>query len=1352
MATRIYQGEIRSVQVQDGSNNNSSSFDAICDTNNLFHDAVNYHLIALAGMAANADNKIHQDFRAQVSSLYSIGRDDGIGGESLRASITRTLCMRSDSSFEQVVDEIFKGISNRDVLPYVFQYIIDRTEKGEGVIQQEGRGLLPKLCDVAFKGNFDYSIKEKKATIGKARLQMELSRDDISELELQQLAYEMDLSWAGIKTQPDDNHENSLCYPENEVMQQVKSTMDELCVTLSKNTDKSWQKISDKLGGINLYKEVKGIVDNGPLHMRPLAKNNKAVAVLKQAAIFFMFYPYKLSAEMLKAKIGASKETRKQCLYDYTQLENDPLIMARGIRSYVYKGFTALPCWETIDGKMCSSEFDILAFKEALKIMHGFVLKTEERKTEVEKIEAEIAYVEEGKGKMIYSVDEEEESQMPVLGKDPRFEALKKLVKEISPDDVTEYHISSRTMQGFEQLSKTWLAMEASGVCDTSSLVKKVREQQAIGERFGSQLLFEMLCQEEYRIIWHDWTDNQFPRSKNMLRDFSVWQALHVKKRQYERPVRVSAADPVSSPRQLMYSDMSSKECKFVSGKQEKIQVSVAVRNERLRWVFAPALLEFSAPRFERDEMGRDTGAWCEAKKNTDSVSWLQPMTKALELPDDLSKLTRTPAVALYVKYKKKEEGVEPHFYLNFPVSLDLEPLQKAVGKSDIWKGQFLGGTGEKLHLHWPGTYKAAGKVAPWWENKVLKKNGFDVLGVDLGMRSAFAWSLVHVSPNEDKTEQSGRLIGNDGHTDWMGAVKKQGVARLDGERSREVRGQEVPAVALPSLEDVELVKKIHQFAQFDSQSIDSMSLPELFKSALKSFQRLLSRTRTLQSFLAKLHSGEDSENCLDAVGEYFSYGNQQRNIVCACKENDVEKVKELLFEEVLTLRANLPVMAVNVTNLLLPRKRMHWQWIAKSIPGWQGAGQMVLSKGNDTPKRRVYHRGGISIDRITQLEKLRQRLQSMSKILSCSPCEKVPFGRDLKDTKVIDPCPEILEKLENMKEQRVNLVAHEIVAQALGVRLKKSKNQQNQGGRDVWHGEYERIPNRVPVDFVVMENLKGYQTNIDRTPYENSTLMRWSHRQITAKVVQLLQEVFGIPVLFTHASYTSRFDSMYSSPGFRPELITPKALLNMGMSTSENEKALSKVYETLYKQLQNSPYKAKISLIKPHHKNGGEMFLSECCGKLILRNADVNAATNIVWRGIAAPEAIHLLHRVRMEKQKGRLSLCWKNEREKALKGKWSLKLHHTELASESNLISTFFASPDVEQLSFAIFGDEHSHVALSHGKLLWGVLKQRHWELCHRYNIMLLHKAGIDTSPLEKLLFKERKEKGQDSDDIPM
>ena len=85
-------------------------------------------------------------------------------------------------------------------------------------------------------------------------------------------------------------------------------------------------------------------------------------------------------------KLGKEKAVKdtSHIEYDFFSLENDPLIMTRGERGYVYRGYTALPNWETQDNLMYSREFDVLAFKEALKTLHGFELKSKERDAECE--------------------------------------------------------------------------------------------------------------------------------------------------------------------------------------------------------------------------------------------------------------------------------------------------------------------------------------------------------------------------------------------------------------------------------------------------------------------------------------------------------------------------------------------------------------------------------------------------------------------------------------------------------------------------------------------------------------------------------------------------------------------------------------------------------------------------------------------------------------------------------------------------------------------------------------------------------------------------------------------------------
>src|SRR5437899_11889948 len=115
------------------------------------------------------------------------------------------------------------------------------------------------------------------------------------------------------------------------------------------------------------------------------------------------------------------------------------------------------------------------------------------------------------------------------------------------------------------------------------------------------------------------------------------------------------------------------------------------------------------------------------------------------------------------------------------------------------------------------------------------------------------------------------------------------------------------------------------------------------------------------------------------------------------------------------------------------------------------------------------------------------------------------------------------------------------ILAQALGVRLKapgSTDDEHKHRETENIHGEYERIPGRQPVDFIVLEDLSRYTTDKSRSRSENSRLMKWCHRAINEKV-KLLAEPFGIPVLEVFASYTSKFDARTGAPGFRATEVT---------------------------------------------------------------------------------------------------------------------------------------------------------------------------------------------------------------------
>lgn len=1371
MATRIYQGRILSAEYENRAADfrpQISATDSIIFTFNLFQDAVNYHLVALAGMADTAGNSPSARFSKQVESVWELPPRGKTHAQTLQQSICRTLNLSPQASFRDAVHEIFKNTADPELLPYVLQIVIDRTATGEGAIQQEGRSLLPKLCDINFKGNYDYSSKEKAATSGKLRLQRELNRPDITDEELISLANEMDLSWAGIKTQPNASHDGSMLFSAAETAQEIAAAMSDLSKTLQTNEDPAWKKLAiDK--NIDIYSQVREILSAAPTvntnHL--LAKNNKAAPTLKQAAIFFMYYPCRLSAMLLSAKLGKEKKQKNEASeYDCSKLINDPILLCRGQNKYIYRGFTALPDWDQEGALMYSAEWDILAFKEALKTLHSYEQKTEERNQQVKELQNELDYLEKGIGKP--ASHDEGDTPAPVLGGDPRFELLKELVNEIAPGDYENYTISRRALKNYEELRNKWLAAERAGKGDTETLINIVRKTQGEGPRFGSGVLYEALCQDKYKAIWHEWQDSSkrpLPRSLNILQDFNRWQELKQEIEQYQQPVRITPAEPKVSPRQLLFSDLKnfgpkSKGHEFIKGSPGMLRLRVAVRNAKGHLTATGIVVRYSAPRFERDELGTDSALWTADKKGaTELNSWLQPMMKALQLSDTNFHLNKEPAVGLQVKQRDgKSKNNEIVCLLNFPVSIDFEKIHKQIGKADIWSGQMLGGQNEKLHLHWPGTY--AGKTPGWWKSPQIINNGFKVLGIDLGVRHAAAWALVDVQDTPKQythtgAEINGRFIGCADNKNWYGYCKKNGLIRIDGEgKGPDIEEKNSPAiggVGKPTPDDMKLAEELFRMVGFTDYS--SCNIIELCNLANKAFRRLLSRCRKYQSLLVGLKDSQKQQNAIEDAANYFSYNEATRQfipgILDSLNSKDTKNAQSQLLSALLDLRKTLPKAAETLTNLLLPRKRGKWVWQPENRPGYICSGRMVIGD-TPSPTRKIFYRGGLSIKRLTQIEDLRRLLQSMNRILHETPGIQADFGHALKNVQVVDPCPDILRKIENIREQRVNKIAHEITALALGLQLIAGRKGKNKQGRDIIHGEYTTIPNRKPVDFVVLENLSRYRTSIDRTPEENSTLMRWAHRQIVAKVTQLLEEVFGIPVLFTHAAYTSKFDSYTSVPGFRAVEMTERRLNNFADKADDNKVQLAGIYKQILKSANGR--RDGLKLLMPGIANNGEFFICNTPYGVRMLNADINAAINIAWRGLAAPEAIHLLHRVRLCKEKGKIKPRYSNKREEALKKNWEFLPENTDVQVR-DYDSAFQVAQELPIPTLAQYSAPNSQISyrLAYAKDIWLHIKKQHWNLCNQFNIKILKKIGIDTSLLEHFLAK-RDLFSEDDSDIPL
>ncbi|MCB1227754.1 MAG: type V CRISPR-associated protein Cas12b, partial [Verrucomicrobiales bacterium] len=365
----------------------------------------------------------------------------------------------------------------------------------------------------------------------------------------------------------------------------------------------------------------------------------------------------------------------------------------------------------------------------------------------------------------------------------------------------------------------------------------------------------------------------------------------------------------------------------------------------------------------------------------------------------------------------------------------------------------------------------------------------------------------------------------------------------------------------------------------------------------------------------------------------------------------------------------------------------------------------------------------------------------------------KPDFGKTTLGETLPDPCSVLTDKIVRMKEERVNQTAHMILAQALGVQLKApSCDDKNRAEQNI-HGEYEPIPGRNPVDFIVLEDLSRYTTDKSRARAENSRLMKWCHRAINEKV-KMLAEPFGIPVVEVFASFTSKFDAMTGAPGFRASEISLKERSRWAKAI-EREPHMAKLFHQLDEALQLGVKNPR--LLAPQQL--GEFFVAAKHVKIgddrkmlpKIRQADINAAVNIGLRAIGSPNCFHAHPRVRIEREvpkskKSKKSVVstsnvagpskWitrrENKREKA-QFESATEVSFKKLSVESTLLKEGKATLMHDPLGIASFGHamirEHDHPRLAHNAAIFsrrknelgqctGAIARLEWGVCEAIN----------------------------------
>lgn len=1273
---RIYQGAVLKVgdgdDQLDGDRLRSTNDNPLWRHHELFQDAVNYYLLALGALAeasaesaaADDEGRLVRDLRERLGAAWKeFPRDtdpDLPGARSLRDSVAEHLGLKGNATLENAFEACLSGSeSAAEARLLALQLLLSKCS-GDAGVQQNGRGYLPRFVWSKNDPSWDFSPEAIEASRGAKRLSEEIHADETSQAELVGLAADMDLSWV-VKVSPGKFYEG--VEARDRLIEALKHTLDNLNDP-SPRVAEVIEQNPGAVAGIESLREQ--VVALGVDELR-IPRNRKANKDLTFSALLFQFFPSELTRSLLRLCIAKPKssDTGDSKSVDFGKLGDDPIKLARGKRGYVFRAFTALKKWKAeSDGEPVWKEFDIAAFKEALKSLNQFNQKTEEREVARQRLQARFDYMTGESSSWEApktSGEEEPEKQPPRLADDARYEKLVELQEELGADLEGDYGITRSALRGLRDIRAGWEQLPAAaGLEDFQNVVKDVQREHR--DDIGSVPLFLALCEENWREVWQlssEETNFGDHAAKDML--FAMCD-LNDLKRDLERkkePINLTPAEPVHSRRLFMFSDLAgSSDVKFLTPfsnpPRQRVEVSIAAEEDG-GYREKRVVLEIGAKRLLRDQL---------AGAEDESSRWLQPMMEALELdaaPPEAKAFDSALALAPEIK-----RGSWMRMLVNFPVSLDAGWLVDALGKAERWKNQFNGIKDRALHLHWPGTATTeAAKRAPWHKRAGLAERGFSVLGFDFGQRTAGAWCLLDVSTSEPKPK-SGRKphwIGNDGTRDWFADVAHSGLTRLPGESAKvswkgklqTEFGRSKGRTA--TREEYNEARNLAREMGIDGDEAApngwigkthrEKSFAEQNDALIRIARRRLSRLSTYHRWSC---AKESEVKRLGRIRKELDAYEDHQDWAALIDGGEIEKFTTEAGAAFESLQDQLRQQLLKIADRAVPLRAKRWSWETRNPSGKDPWGRLVrIDDDSEAAKRRkIRAQRGISFRRIEQLEDLRRLFQRFNRSLGNSPGVPAKFGREAREQKVGEPCPDLLDKLDRIKAERVNLTAHLILAQALGLRLRGDKRDAKTRAASGIHGEYERIPGREPVDFIVIEDLERYRFSQGRAPSENSRLMKWSHRAVRDKLVMLC-EPFGIPVLEVPPGYSSKICSETSRPGFRAVEVGPGETNKLGRVAEDN---LDKLEAQLQQLPKPRPGEHPRRLIAP--RPGGPLFIAvgKENGEIVggpIRQADVNASINVALRAIAAPECFRVHSKIRTEPKDGSLTPIRNNKREKA-------------------------------------------------------------------------------------------------------
>jgi hypothetical protein len=355
---RIYQGRVTKLQfLKPGIKNEWSEpqedLTPLWRHHELFQDAVNYYIVALASLGSSPESKLTK-LRGLLGAVWHGFDKKGQRRQGMGDSLQRAWQLTEAPTLDQAVARFREPLNSESIPPATAEkageFLLHKLG-GEAAIQQGGRDFFPLFCDVDSTATFKLSASRRGRADDEARLQKTLY-EDLDQSQIEALAASISLG-SVVNLQPGVDPDRG-----DSVIARLREAHERFADRIPLETFEGW------------LSKLK------PAFELPKRRGGNINVQRVNACTLFLAFPNATTKEIFQSTFKApgtskiAKVTNETSPVEEVTDESfivdgdDPIKLARGKRGYVFTGFTALPLWRGEADKLAWKEFDIAAFKE----------------------------------------------------------------------------------------------------------------------------------------------------------------------------------------------------------------------------------------------------------------------------------------------------------------------------------------------------------------------------------------------------------------------------------------------------------------------------------------------------------------------------------------------------------------------------------------------------------------------------------------------------------------------------------------------------------------------------------------------------------------------------------------------------------------------------------------------------------------------------------------------------------------------------------------------------------------------------------------------------------------------------